>query len=252
MPLSDDEYPVIGSDDLTFSDGMTGKQRRQLRLERLGLLEDELEKDDCYPEYDDEDTGEKRLKREIQAEALRRLELAARTEEDFAYIIKQWDRIDRNRERRERDHEVLRGDIPLEYQAVPNPKIIPLWMNDPAYRQLNSGYFLDVLFDCPYEMHELITDEFLSDLVKSLSETQKEVLFFLALRLYSTSRVAKLRGQTARNIRKVRATIQRKLQRKLYVHLSGKEHLTLREKTFLEEYEKAQAADKLIQKKKSC
>ena len=124
-------------------------------------------------------------------------------------------------------------------------------MNDPAYRQLNSGYFLDVLFDCPYEMHELITDEFLSDLVKSLSEAQKEVLFFLALRLYSTSRVAKLRGQTARNIRKVRATIQRKLQRKLYVHLSGKEHLTLREKTFLEEYEKAQEADKLMQKKKS-
>ena len=88
MSVSDDNDPIIGRDDLAFSDGMTGKQRRQLRLERLGLLEDELEKDDCYPEYDDEDTGEKRLKREIQAEALRRLELAARTEEDFAYIIK--------------------------------------------------------------------------------------------------------------------------------------------------------------------
>lgn len=36
MPLSDDEYPVIGSDDLAFSDEMTGKQRRQLRLERWG------------------------------------------------------------------------------------------------------------------------------------------------------------------------------------------------------------------------
>lgn len=252
MPLSDDEYPVIGSDDLTFSDGMTGKQRRQLRLERWGLLEDEIERDDLQPEFDEEDTGEKRLKREIRAEALRRLELAARTEEDFAYIIKQWNRLDSNRERRERDHEVLRGDIPLEYQAAPDPKIFPRWMNDPAYRQLNSGYFLDVLFDCPYEMHELITDEFLSDLVKSLSEAQKEVLFFLALRLYSTSRVAKLRGQTARNIRKVRATIQRKLQRKLYMHLCGKEHLTLREQNFLEEYENAQENDKMIQKQKSC
>lgn len=243
MSVSDDNDPIIGRDDLTFSDGMTGKQRRQLRLERLGLLEDELEKDDCYPEYDDEDTGEKRLKREIQAEALRRLELAARTEEDFAYIIKQWDRLDSNRERRERDHEVLRGDIPLEYQAVPDPKIFPRWMNDPAYRQLNSGYFLDVLFDCPYEMHELITDEFISDLIKSLNESQKEVLFFLGLRLYSTTRLAKMRGQTARNIRKVRASIQRKLQRKLYMYLSGKEHLSLRERTFLVEYEKAQQCD---------
>ena len=96
-------------------------------------------------------------------------------------------------------------------------------------------------------MHELITDEFLSDLVKSLSDTQKEVLFFLALRLYSTTRLAEIRSQNARNIRKIRATIQRKLQGKLYMHLCGKEHPTLREKTFLEEYEKAQATDKLIQ-----
>lgn len=101
-------------------------------------------------------------------------------------------------------------------------------------------------------MHELITDEFLSNLVNSLSETQKEVLFFLALRLYSTTRLAEIRGQTARNIRKIRATIQRKLQGKLYMHLCGKEHLTLREKTFLEEYEKVQEEARLIQKQKSC
>ena len=47
MSVSDDNDPIIGRDDLAFSDGMTGKQRRQLRLERLVLLEDELEKDDC-------------------------------------------------------------------------------------------------------------------------------------------------------------------------------------------------------------
>lgn len=243
MGVSDDNDPIIGRDDLAFSDGMTGKQRRQLRLERLGLLEDELDRDDLLPGFDEEDTGEKRLKREIRAEALRRLELAARTEAEFAYVVKQWDRLDRNRERREREHEVLRGDIPLEYQAVPDPKLFPRWMNDPAHRRLCSGYFLDVLFDCPYEMHELVTDEFISELIKSLSESQKEVLFFLGLRLYSTTRLAKMRGQTARNIRKVRATIQRKLQRKLYMYLSSKDHLSLRERTFLMEYEKAQNGD---------
>ena len=62
-------------------------------------------------------TSEKQLKRELRAEALRRLEDAARTAEDFAVVVEEWNKLDRNRERRERDHENLRGDVPLEYQA---------------------------------------------------------------------------------------------------------------------------------------
>ena len=58
-------------------------------------------------------TNDKRLKREIKAETLRRLEEAARTEADFQAVINQWDKLDQNRERRERDHENLRGDVPL-------------------------------------------------------------------------------------------------------------------------------------------
>ena len=54
-------------------------------------------------------TSEKRLKREIRAEALRRLEEAARTESDFLTVVDEWNKLDRNRERRERDHENLRG-----------------------------------------------------------------------------------------------------------------------------------------------
>ena len=72
--------------------------------------------------------------------------------------MEEWNKLDRNRERRERDHENLRGDVPLEYQAVPEPKLIPRWMNNPAYRQLMAGNFLDILFDCPYEMHNLTAD----------------------------------------------------------------------------------------------
>ena len=68
-------------------------------------------------------TSEKRLKREIRAEALRRLEEAARTESDFLTVVDEWNKLDRNRERRERDHENLRGDVPLEFQAVPDPKL---------------------------------------------------------------------------------------------------------------------------------
>ena len=221
-----------------------------LAEERTLELESELEQDehprDYTAELEDEEeeaapTSEKRLKREIRAEALRRLEEAARTESDFLTVVDEWNKLDRNRERRERYHENLRGDVPLEFQAAPQPRIVPLWMNDPEYRQLCSGFFLDILFDCPYEMHELTADKFISDMIRDLSEEHKEVLYFLSLRLYSATKLAALRGQSDRNIRKLRMTIQKKLQRRMYEHLSEKLEkdysITLREREFVEEYE---------------
>ncbi len=88
-------------------------------------------------------------------------------------VVKEWDRLDRNRERRERDHENLRGDVPLEYMAVPEPGIVPRWLNHPTVRQMSSGNFLDLIFDCPYEMHNLTANAFLSRLIQSLSEEHK-------------------------------------------------------------------------------
>ena len=220
-----------------------------LAEERLAELENELEQDEHPIDYEAEleneeeeaaPVSDKRLKREIRAEAVRRLEEAARTEKDFRAVVEEWNKLDRNRERRERDHENLRGDVPLEYQAVPEPKLIPRWMNTPAYRQLMAGNFLDILFDCPYEMHNLTADTFISRMVEELSEEHKEVLYFLSLRLYSTTQLAAIRGQSDRNIRKLRKTIRKKLQRQMYDHLCSKPEngLTLRERRFLEEYSK--------------
>ena len=220
-----------------------------LAEERLAELENELEQDEHPIDYEAEleneeeeaaPVSDKRLKREIRAEAVRRLEEAARTEKDFQAVVEEWNKLDRNRERRERDHENLRGDVPLEYQAVPEPKLIPRWMNNPTYRQLMAGNFLDILFDCPYEMHNLTADTFISRMVEELSEEHKEVLYFLSLRLYSTTQLAAIRGQSDRNIRKLRKTIRKKLQRQMYDHLCSKPEngLTLRERRFLEEYSK--------------
>ena len=237
-----------------FSDGTPENERLEEALaeERALELESELEQDehprDYAAELEDEDEedeaapkSDKRLKREALAEALKRTEESARTAADFQKVIAEWNRIDRNRERRERDHENLRGDVPLEFQAVPEPRIAPLWMNAPDYRQLCSGFFLDILFDCPYEMHELMSNKFISNMIRNLSEEHKEVLFYLSLRLYSTTRLAALRGQSDRNIRKLRMTIQKKLQKRLFEHLSEKLEkdysITLREREFVEEYE---------------
>ena len=222
-----------------------------LAEERTLELESELEQDehprDYHAELEDEEeeeaapTSEKRLKREIRAEALRRLEEAARTESDFLTVVDEWNKLDRNRERRERDHENLRGDVPLEFQAVPDPTIAPLWMNLPRFRQLCQGNFLDIIFSCPYELHELTANRFLSKLFFTLSDEQKEVLYYLFVKQYSTTRLAAIRGQSDRNIRKLRMTIQKKLQRQMYEHLSEKLEkdysITLREREFMEKYE---------------
>ena len=216
--------------------------------ERRAEFEQSLVQDEHPRDYDSEledeieeaaPTSDKRLKREIKAEALRRLEEAARTEADFQAVINQWDKLDQNRERRERDHENLRGDVPLEYQTIPNPSIAPIWMNDPAFRQLCHGNYLDILFACPHELHNLAGNPFISELLRNLNEDQQEILYFLFVRLYSTTRLAEMRHQSDRNIRKQRKKICAKLQKRMYDHLIGSQRLTKRERTFLEEYEKA-------------
>ena len=216
--------------------------------ERRAEFEQSLVQDEHPRDYDSEledeieeaaPTSDKRLKREIKAEALRRLEEAARTEADFQAVINQWDKLDQNRERRERDHENLRGDVPLEYRTIPNPSIAPIWMNDPAFRQLCHGNYLDILFDCPHELHNLAGNPIISELLRNLNEDQQEILYFLFVRLYSTTRLAEMRHQSDRNIRKQRKKICAKLQKRMYDHLIGSQRLTKRERTFLEEYEKA-------------
>ena len=236
-------------DDESNDHPLNEELEQDVAAERLAELESALEQDehplDHEAELETEEeealpVSEKRLKREIRAEAVRRLEEAARTEADFSVVIGEWDKLDRNRERRERDYENLRGDLPLDYQTVSEPELIPRWMNHPTYRQIMAGNFLDILFDCPYEMHKLTADPFISRMIQNLSDDHKEVLYFLSLRLWSTVWLAAARGQSDRNIRKLRKTIHKNLQRQMYEHLCIQQKLgkslTLRERQFMEEY----------------
>ena len=104
-----------------------------------------------------------------------------------------------------------------------------------------SGKFSRHHLSCPYELHQLTSNRFLSKLFFALSDEQKEVLYYLFVKQYSTTRLAAIRGQSDRNIRKLRMTIQKKLQRRMYEHLSEKLEkdysITLREREFVEEYE---------------
>lgn len=220
---------------------LTSKAQRQIARERR--LIDELEADAAENPIEDEnsdkDSERKKLKRELQAEALARLEDAARTVSDFEKVVAWWDKLDANRERRERYHELSRSgdDLPLDYGAAKDGLFFPDTLNDVLEKQLRKGDFIDAIFYCPYDIHELVTEENLSDILLELSEDHKELLFLYAVRLFSSTRIAAIRGQTDRNIRKVRVTMLKKIQKKLLPALLEKakkqQPLTLLEKDFL-------------------
>lgn len=107
------------------------------------------------------------LHREARALALRRIEESARTEDDFREVIRWWDKLDANRERKERSHEIGRSDVPLEWGA--DELYIP---GDASYgmvlwKLMLAGGFLDLIFDRPETLHELVTDADLSGILKN-------------------------------------------------------------------------------------
>ena len=187
----------------------------------------------------------KKLKREIKAEALARFEEASRTEADFRRVVQMWDKLDQTRERRERYNEVLEEGTALDYGKNGEGLIFPKWMMEPMTRQLSRGNFTDYLSDCPYEMHDLTGKAYLRRIIAGMKEEHKELFYFLYLRQYNPQRLACLRGQTDRNIRKVRDVILRKVRRKVYDELKRLDargyHMTGQEREFFGSYTEQEA-----------
>lgn len=185
----------------------------------------------------------KKLKRELRAEAMTRLEEAARTEADFENIVKCWDKLDENRERKERYHEVGRGEVPLEYGSAYGGSIFPAWMGGPNSRAIRQGRFLDIIFNCPYELHQMVGHPALSNTFRELDAEYKELLFFLVVRNWSVQSYAQALNHTDRNVRKKMTRLVNRIQEELYNRLNGKSNLSQLEKEFLDEYEKTVLAD---------
>lgn len=228
--------------------------QRQIALEQniIDRLEADAEEHPFEDDAGDEEPERKKLKRELRAEALARLEDAARTQRDFEKVIAWWDKLDANRERRERYHELSRSgdDVLLDYGASANELFFPDTLNDVLEKQIRKGDFIDSIFYCPYDIHELVTEEYLSEILLELKEDHKELLFLWAVRLFSSTRIAAIRQQSDRNIRKVRNTMMKKIRKELLSALTDKaekqQPMTLMEKAFLAENK--EAVDTEVQK----
>lgn len=186
----------------------------------------------------------KQLQRDIKAAALERLEQAAKTPEDFRKIIKRWDSLDENRERKERYWEICRNneDFPLEWCEASWGTVFPKNLNTITAKQIRNGDFIDVIFDNPYDIHELVTEDYLCKILKGLKDEHKELLYLLAVKGYSTKEIEKIQGKSDRAVRYMRETVFNKIRKEAYKFLTseqGKNHdMTLAEKKFVENYKK--------------
>ena len=238
---SDESYPEEAEADAAE------QAQRQIALEQniIDRLEADAAEHPFEDDAGDEEPERKKLKRELRAEALARLEDAARTQRDFENVIAWWDKLDANRERRERYHELSRSgdDVPLDYGASANELFFPDTLNDVLEKQIRKGDFIDAIFYCPYDIHELVTEEYLSEILLELKEDHKALLFLWAVRLFSSTRIAAIRQQSDRNIRKIRNTMMKKIRKELLSALTDKAEkqlpMTLVEKAFLSDIGKA-------------
>ena len=236
-----DEWKNGLPDEYEQEEEISEQGRRDLAAEQQEALELELEQDEQRERAVPEPPAKKKLKRELEQEALARLESAARTVPEWNNVIAWWDRLDANRERRERYHEVSRSgdDLPIDYGASEDGLRFPDTMNSVLEKQRQQGDFIDTIFNCPYEIHELVTEPYMSKALYELSDDHKEILYFSAVRMYSSLKIAKLRGQSDRNIRKVRNTMLKKIYKKILPYLKEREEkglsMTMEERAFLAE-----------------
>lgn len=220
------------------------RQELQIELEHFEEMELEQElnpikDDDFQPE--DEHPNKTMLKRELRAIALKRLEDGARTVSDFEEVIREWDHLDSNRERKERYHEIGRENIDSKKDVAPLAIVIPTPINHAYWRQLMKGDFIDIISNCPYEMHNSLSDEDYSKIIYDLKDDHKELLYFLYLRDFTTNQLAALRNQSDRNIRGVRSTILGQIEKKVLMILVDRQieafPFTMEELDFLTRHE---------------
>jgi len=212
-----------GGDGVDFNIEYESEEKRKERRHRRKVIADWKAAAKALRESGD---GNKiMLLREARQESLRIIEDAARTEDDFKNVMHIWDvmaiiehwRLDKQ-ECKIMDALPDNPDY-LDYEVTENQTIIPKPLNHEYWRQLLGGNFLDVIHDCPHELHEFTSSRAVIEYMKELDESHKEILYYWAIRYWSPQRIAALRGQTDRNIRKVYNNMIGDIRRKLYIRL---------------------------------
>jgi len=186
------------------------------------------------------DPNRKMLLREARREGIAIKEDGARTQEQFEEVLMLWDDLEYvEKWRRDKQEEKYSEDL-QDKELSDRGVVIPQPLNHVYWRQLLSGSFIDTIQDCPHEIHETTTSRPVRDFTMELDESHKEILYYRAIRLWSPQKIAALRDQTDRNIRKVYsnmiAGIRKKMYERLYFRHHAKLPLTHTQREFMENY----------------
>ena len=149
----------------------------------------------------------KQLKRDAAREELTRTEEAARTENDFKDVEKWWDRLDSNRERRERYHEISLADDMFDWDIFSRQMY------------LRDDDFITQICFCTCEMHNLVSNPDISRFIDEATDKQKAVFFPRVLIGCSTAKIAHCHGMTERNVRKLIDLMTLNIRTKFYAVL---------------------------------
>ena len=173
--------------------------------------------------------GKKLLQREVRREALLIIEDAARTQEDFENVQAIWDKMESMDADRVGKHENTNVATLLNYELPEHENPIFQPVARVYYRQELKGNFLDTIYDCPHELHETTACKLISEMTEALSEIHKELLYYRSIRYWSPQRVAVVRGQTDRNVRKVYNKMIDDMRYELFYYLYWryKKHLAI-------------------------
>jgi len=214
-----------------------GEEKRRERQRRRKIIE---EWNTYAKAVQSADPDKRILMRDARRIAITKIENAARTQEQFENVLIQWDNIEIIEGWRVSKQEQQSINGLLNYKLHDRDVIIPPPFGDIWWRQLLRGDFLDTLNDCPFHMEELTTSRPVRDFIMELSDDQREILFYRALRQWSPQRIAAIRKQTDRNIRKVYNNMIADMRKKMYLRLRPryieKLPLTKNQKKFCEDY----------------
>jgi hypothetical protein len=200
------------------------------------------------------------MARQAEAESLRRCENSAPTTGEFRELCELYDKLDGNRERRERDHEIGTGEYKLLNTTIgksskgvdPEQKeaerengysdgaIIPIPILHPYWRELMRGDFISAIYDSADEIWQIFGDWQVGQYIKSMTAKQRDALFRSAVRLCSAERIAECTDKTSRGVNKLIAAalkyIRGRLAERIQARIDNDLPVTLEKRKFLEWY----------------
>ena len=192
---------------------------------------------------------ESMLQKEARREAVTIIEDAARTEDEYDRVTILWDCLATMEKWRLAKSEPKRTNILTENEFLNSSRIIPPPINHAWWRQLIKGEFLDVIYDCPHEIQELSASRPVYFLTDKWDEKQKEIFYYWVIRLWTPQRIAAMREQTDRNIRKAYnkmiVDIQHEIYKRLYLRYRLYWNLTVTQVAFIEWYIEKHGAGKI-------